>query len=65
MRQILFSSLPMHAREKLVLVFFIAQPRIESCSDHGQLPSCATLGRASPPVSMRADHFSGSLGFRL
>ena len=25
----------------------------------------ATLGRASAPVSIRADHFSGSLGFRL
>ena len=44
MRQILFNSLPMHAPEKLVLVFFSAQSRIESCSDHRQLPSCARLG---------------------
>jgi hypothetical protein len=66
MRQILLNSLPMHAPEKLVLVvFFSVQSRIESCSDHRQLPSCATRGRARAPVAMRADQFSGSLRFRL
>jgi len=48
----------MHAPEKLVLVvFFSVQSRIESCSDHRQLPSCATRGRARAPVAMRADQF--------
>jgi hypothetical protein len=51
MRQILLNSLPMHAPEKLVLVvFFSVQSRIESCSDHRQLPSCALLGQPGAAV---------------
>ena len=50
MRQTLFNSLPMHAPEKLVFVFFSAQSRIESCSGHRQLPSCARLGQPGAAV---------------
>jgi len=53
MRQMLLNSLPMHAAEKLVLVFFIAQSRIESCSRHRQLPSCARLGQPGGRLSLR------------
>ena len=61
MRQILLNSLPMHAPEKLVLVFFIAQSRIESCSDHRRLPICARLGQpgAAVPTQPRTGERAG------
>jgi len=53
MRQMLLNSLPMHAPEKLVLVLFITQSPIESCSDPRQLPSCARLGQPGGRLSLR------------